>query len=61
MNKKYFVLVGIMSLGIIAAAVISSYGTITGYATVDPAIKLDIYGSSNDENYTIKAKQGETV
>ena len=61
MNKKYFVLVGLLSLGMIAAAVISSYGTITGYATVDSAIKLDIYGSSNDENYTVKTRQGETI
>ena len=60
MNKKYLVLAGLLTLGIVAAAVISSYGTITGYATVDQAIKLDIMGSSNDENYTLKVKQGET-
>ena len=48
-----------MTLGIVAAAVISSYGTITGYTTVDQAIKLDIIGSSNDVNYTLDAKQGE--
>jgi uncharacterized membrane protein len=59
MNKKYFALAGLMISGIVAAAVISSYGTVTGYATVDQAIKLDIMGSSNDENYTINAKQGE--
>ena len=61
MNKKYFVLAGLVTLGIVAAAVISSYGTITGYVTVEKALKLDIMGSSNDENYTLKAKQGETV
>jgi len=60
MNKKYFVLAGLLTLGIVAAAVISSYGTITGYATVEQAIKLDIMGSSIDENYTMKVKQGET-
>jgi hypothetical protein len=59
MNKKYFVLAGLVTLGIVAAAVISSYGTITGYTTVEQAIKLDIMGSSNDENYTLNTKQGE--
>lgn len=48
------------TIGIIGVAVISSYGSITGYATVEQAIKLDIIGSSNDENYTMKVKQGET-
>jgi hypothetical protein len=61
MNKKYFALGGLMTLGVLAAAVISSYGTITGYATVEQAVKLDIMGSSNDMNYTISAKQGETT
>ena len=51
---------GLLTLGIVGMAVISSYGTITGYATVEQAIKLDIMGSSNDENYTMKIKQGET-
>ncbi|MEM5778589.1 MAG: hypothetical protein QXK49_03105 [Candidatus Aenigmatarchaeota archaeon] len=61
MNKKYFLLAGLVTLGVVAAAVISSYGTITGYVTVEKAIKLDIMGSSNDVNYTLNAKQGETV
>lgn len=61
MNKKYLVLSGFVTLGIVAAAVISSYGTVTGYATVEQAIKLDIMGSSNDMNYTLDAKQGETT
>lgn len=61
MNKKYFVLAGLMTIGVLAAAVISSYGTITGFAIVEQAIKLDIMGSSNDVNYTLSAKQGETV
>lgn len=60
MNKKYFVLIGLLTLAVVAAAVISSYGTITGYATVEQAINLDIMGSSNDVNYTLDAKQGET-
>lgn len=51
---------GLLTIGIVGMAVISSYGSITGYATVEQAIKLDIIGSSNDENYTIKLKQGET-
>jgi len=61
MNKKYLVLSGFVMLGIVAAAVISSYGTVTGYATDEQAIKLDIMGSSNDMNYTLNAKQGETT
>ena len=50
-----------MTLSVLAAAVISSYGTITGYATVEQAVKLDIMGSSNDMNFTVEAKQGETA
>jgi len=61
MNKKILLVVGlVVTIGIIGVAVISSYGSITGYTTVDQAIKLDIIGSSNDENYTLKVKQGET-
>ena len=61
MNKKIvLVAMGLLTIGIVGMAVISSYGSITGYATVEQAIKLDIIGSSNDENYTIKLKQGET-
>ena len=52
---------GLLTMGIIGMAVISSYGSITGYTTVEQAMKLDIIGSSNDENYTLKIKQGETV
>lgn len=59
MNKKILVLAGLMTLGVVAVAVISSYGSITGYTTVEQAIKLDIMGSSNDENYTLDVKQGE--
>jgi len=60
MNKKIvLVAMGLLTIGIVGMAVISSYGTITGYATVDQALKLDIIGSSNDENYTMKLKQGE--
>jgi len=61
MNKKILVLAGLVSLGIVGAAVISSYGSITGYATVEEAIAIDVMGSSNDDNYTLtSAHQGET-
>ena len=49
-------------MGIVGMAVISSYGSITGYATVGQGISIDIYGSSNDESYDLKnVHQGETV
>ena len=61
MNKKILLVIGLLALGIVGAAVISSYGSITGYATVEQAITIDIMGSSNDENYTLSsAHQGET-
>ena len=62
MQKKLFLAVGILlSLGIAAYSVISSYGSVTGYATVEKAIKIDIIGSSNDDNYTLTdVNQGET-
>ena len=62
MNKKILIIVGLLlTLGMIGIAVISSYGSITGYATVEDAITLDVMGSSNDENYTLKSvHQGET-
>jgi hypothetical protein len=63
MNKKIIlVLMGILTIGIVGMAVISSYGSITGYATVEQGIYLDIYGSSNDETYDLKdVHQGETI
>ena len=49
-------------MGIVGMAVISSYGSVTGYATVEQGISIDIYGSSNDESYNLKTvHQGETV
>lgn len=61
MNKKIvLVAMGLLTMGVVGMAVISSYGSITGYVTVDQAIKLDVMGSSNDANYTLSAKQGET-
>jgi len=42
------------------SALMTNYGSMTGYATVEQALKLDIMGSSNDENYTLSAYQGET-
>ena len=45
----------------LAGAVISSYGSITGYATVEQGITIDIMGSSNDETYNLnKVYQGDT-
>jgi len=60
--KKLFLILGIMfSFGIVAYSVISSYGSITGYTTVNKAISIDIIGSSNDANYTLTdVEQGET-
>ena len=63
--KKIFLILGILlaffSLTAIGVAVVSSYGSITGYTIVEESIVIDIIGSSNDENYTISAHQGETV
>jgi hypothetical protein len=63
MNKKILlVLAGLLTIGVVGIAVISSYGSITGYATVEQGVTIDIYGSSNDESYDLKAvHQGETV
>jgi len=63
MNKKILiVMAGLLTIGIVGMAVISSYGSITGYATVEQGISIDIYGSSNDESYDLKTvHQGETV
>jgi hypothetical protein len=61
MNKKILILVGLLSLAALAGAVISSYGSITGYATVEQGITIDIMGSSNDETYNLnKVYQGDT-
>ncbi len=62
MKNKLFIILGIfLSLGLAAYSVISSYGSVTGYATVNKAIKIDIIGSSNDDNYTLSdVHQGET-
>jgi len=62
MKKNILILSGalVLLLGAgVGTALFSSYGQITGYATVDQALRLDIMGSSNDVNYTISAKQGE--
>ena len=64
MKQKILLATGILIVLLgagIGTAVFTSYGQITGYATVDQALTLDIIGSSNDVNYTISAKQGETV
>lgn len=62
MSKKVLLLVGVLTMAALAGAAISSYGSITGYATVEQGITIDIYGSSNDETYTLSSvHQGETV
>jgi len=61
MKAKFLILVGILSIAALAGAVISSYGSITGYAVVEEAITLDIMGTSNDEVYDLKTVyQGDT-
>lgn len=64
MRKKYILLIASLAFLITFVTVfgvISSYDSITGYATVEESISLDIIGSSNDENYTLKdVHQGET-
>lgn len=64
MKRKKILLLGLLFFLVTIAAVagvISSYDSVTGYATVEQAITLDIIGSSNDENYTLKdVHQGET-
>ena len=62
MAKKLFLLGGLLTIAVLAGAAISSYGSITGYATVEQGVNLDIYGSSNDESYSLNTvNQGETV
>jgi hypothetical protein len=62
MDKKIFlVAMSLVTIGVAGMAVISSYGSVTGYATVESAVKMDIMGSSNDQNYTMSMKQGETA
>ena len=54
-------LVGVLLAAGIGTAIFSSYGSITGYTTIEQAIILDIMGSSNDQNYTLSGYQGETL
>lgn len=64
MKKMTVIVSAVLALFLLSAAgiaVISSYGSITGYATVDKSMSIDIIGSSNDINYTVSAHQGETV
>ncbi len=62
MNKKLMVAAGLLTLAGIAVATLSSYGSVTGYATVEQSIVIDIMGSSNDEIYDLKqVYQGEVV
>ena len=62
MNKKILLATGILTLAAVAVAGLSSYGSMTGYATVEKSIEIDIMGSSNDEVYNLKdVYQGESV
>ena len=64
MKKMTVIISAMLALFLLTAAgiaVISSYGTITGYATVSKSIAIDIIGSSNDTYYSVSAHQGETV
>ncbi len=64
MKRNILILTGILVtlLGAgIGTAIFSSYGQITGYATVEQSLTLDIMGSSNDINYTVTGKQGEKI
>lgn len=64
MRNKVLILTGVLVLLLgagVGTALFSSYGQVTGYATVEQALTLDIMGSSNDVNYTINVKQGEVV
>lgn len=61
MNKKILIAAGLLSLAAVAVATLSSYGSVTGYATVEQAITIDIMGSSNDEFYNLNTVyQGDT-
>lgn len=63
MKNKILISVTTITIILLAgiATAFTSYGNITGYATVEQAITLDIIGSSNDINYTLKdVRQGET-
>ena len=62
MKNKILIIVGVVAtlLGTgMGLAVLNSYGSITGYATVEQAITIDVMGSSVDTNYSITARQGE--
>lgn len=62
MERKIILVLGVLAmLGIVVGSTISSYDYITGYATLEQSITLDIIGSSIDDNYTLKSvNQGET-
>ena len=62
MNKKIaMVMMSLITVGVAGMAVMSSYGSVTGYATVSQAVKIDLMGSSIDQNYSINVKQGEVA
>ena len=43
------------------ASLFSTYGRVTGYATIENSLEIDIIGSSNDTYYTLKSYQGESI
>lgn len=55
------VIAGIVLMAGIGTAIMTSYGSITGLATIQQSILLDIMGSSNDTYYDISGYQGETI
>lgn len=60
-NKILFIIFMILIMAVGVGSVVSNYDRITGYATVEKSINLDIIGSSNDDNYTLSdVNQGET-
>jgi len=63
MKRKILAISGVLIVLLgagVGTALFTSYGQITGYTTVEQALTLDIMGSSNDINYTMSVKQGET-
>ncbi|MEM5772415.1 MAG: hypothetical protein QXF15_00525 [Candidatus Aenigmatarchaeota archaeon] len=61
-KQKFLISLIICILCIVATGFAVSFASVTGYATVNKAIKLDIIGSSNDVSYSLgNVYQGEEV
>ncbi len=54
-------LIAMLAMVGMGAAIFSSYGRVTGYATLEQSLDIDIMGSSNDTFYSLRAYQGESV